>query len=145
MSFSSRRYESLLLGAHFSIAGGLDNALYEEKSYHCNTLQIFTKNAMTWKERTPSLREINLFEQAKEKTGIEKITSHASYLINLATKDKKKHAMSTQGLKLEFIRSSMLGISYVVLHPGSHMGIGEKKGINLIADSITRFFQKPRT
>jgi deoxyribonuclease-4 len=142
MSFSSRRYEPLLLGAHFSIAKGLDNALYEAKSYHCNTLQIFTKNAMTWKERTPSPIEINLFEQAKEKTGIEKIASHASYLINLATKDKKKHALSIRGLKLEFTRSSILGIPCVVLHPGSHMGIGEKEGINLIADNINTVFSK---
>ncbi|MFC1813123.1 deoxyribonuclease IV [Thermodesulfobacteriota bacterium] len=142
MSFSSRRYESHLIGAHFSISGGLDNALYEAKSYHCNTLQIFTKNALTWKERTLSAKEIDLFEQAKARTGIKEIASHASYLINLATKDKKKHAMSIRGLKLEFARSSMLGIPCVVLHPGSHMGIGEKEGINLIADSINTVFSK---
>jgi deoxyribonuclease IV len=142
MSFSSRPCESLLLGAHFSIAKGLANALYAAKSYHCNTLQIFTKNAMTWKERTPSPEEINLFKQAKEKTGIEKIASHASYLINLAAKDKKKHAMSIRGLRLEFFRSSMLDIHSVVLHPGSHMGLGEKKGTHLVADSINRIFSE---
>ena len=140
MSLSSRRYEYPLLGAHFSIAGGLDSALYEAKSYHCNTLQIFTKNAMTWKERTLSPEEIQLFNQAKEKTGIKKIASHASYLINLAGKDKQKHAMSIRGLTFEFVRSSVLDIDFVVLHPGSHMGIGEKKGIHLVADSINKIF-----
>ncbi|HIJ54932.1 MAG TPA: hypothetical protein HPQ03_02280 [Deltaproteobacteria bacterium] len=34
-----------LLGAHFSIAKGLHNAIYDAVSYGCNTLQIFTKNA----------------------------------------------------------------------------------------------------
>ena len=130
------------MGAHFSIAGGLDKALYEAHIYRCNALQIFTKNAMTWKERTLSAKEIDLFEQAKAKTGIKEIASHASYLINLASKEKKKHVMSCRGLKQEFIRSSMLDISYVVLHPGSHMGIGEEEGVNLIADSINNIFSE---
>jgi deoxyribonuclease-4 len=45
-----------LLGAHFSIAKGLDKALFEAKSYGCNTLQIFTKNANAWKERIVTQR-----------------------------------------------------------------------------------------
>jgi deoxyribonuclease-4 len=43
---------SVLLGAHFSIAKGFHNALYEAGNYGCTALQIFTKNANSWKERT---------------------------------------------------------------------------------------------
>jgi len=46
---------SLLLGAHFSIAKGRHRAILEADSYKCNTLQIFTKNAQTWKEKTLTL------------------------------------------------------------------------------------------
>jgi len=131
-----------LLGAHFSIAKGLDKALYEVKSYGCNTLQIFTKNANTWKERVVTQKEIENFEQAKLETGISNIASHASYLINLATPEKKKHKMSCNALAQELIRSSCLGIPYVVLHPGSHMGAGKKEGIARIAESINEIFVK---
>ncbi|MBW2608145.1 MAG: deoxyribonuclease IV [Deltaproteobacteria bacterium] len=131
-----------LLGAHFSIARGLDKALFEAKSYGCNTLQIFTKNANAWKERIVTQKEIENFEQAKLETGITEIASHTSYLINPATPEKKKHKMSINALLQELVRSSNLGIPYVVLHPGSHMEAGEKEGILRIAESIDEIFAK---
>ena len=129
-----------LLGAHFSIAKGLHQALYEAKTYGCTALQIFTKNAITWKERTLTREEINRFDQARKQTGITAIASHTSYLINLATPERKKHAMSCNALKQELIRSSMLDIPYVVLHPGAHLGKGKDQGIDKIALSINKIF-----
>jgi deoxyribonuclease-4 len=129
---------SYLLGAHFSIAGGLHNALFEAQHCGCNALQIFTKNAHTWKERSLTPAEIEQFEQARAETGITAIASHTSYLINLATDDKQKRIMSCRALRQELVRSSMLNIPFVVLHPGSHRGRGEKEGIGRIADNINQ-------
>jgi deoxyribonuclease-4 len=131
-----------LLGAHFSIAKGLHRALYEAKAHRCTALQIFTKNANTWKERTLAQDEIRRFDQARKETGIIEIVSHAAYLINLATSERKKHVLSCNALVSELIRSSMLDIPFIVLHPGAHMGIGEEKGIEKIADSINEMFAK---
>jgi deoxyribonuclease-4 len=133
---------SCLLGAHFSISKGLHEAVYTAKSYNCNALQLFTKNASTWKERDLSRKEIDLFEKAKDETGINLIASHTSYLINLASPETKKHTMSCKALKKELVRSSRLGIPYIVLHPGSHMGSGEKEGISRITDSINEIFME---
>jgi deoxyribonuclease-4 len=132
--------DTLLLGAHFSIAGGMQKALYEAASCQCNTLQIFTKNANTWKEKTLSAKEINKFKDAKKETGIVEIISHTSYLINIAGIDKKKSAMSCEALKQELIRCSQLEIPYAVLHPGSHLETGEQAGIRRIADNINHIF-----
>ena len=131
-----------LIGAHLSIAKGLHHALYKAKAYGCTVLQIFTKNANTWKERTLAQDEIDRFDQARKKTGIIEIASHASYLINLATFERKKHDMSCNALVNEMVRSSALGIPFVVLHPGAHMGKGEKQGIEKIADSINDIFEQ---
>jgi deoxyribonuclease-4 len=129
-----------LLGAHFSIAKGLDNAVYTAQKYGCNALQLFTKNATTWKERELTRDDIDRFDLAREKTGITEIASHTSYLINLAAIEKKKYAMSKKALEKELIRSSMLGIPYVVLHPGAHMGSGETEGIKRIAETANEIF-----
>ncbi|MBU0698366.1 MAG: deoxyribonuclease IV, partial [Proteobacteria bacterium] len=129
-----------LLGAHFSIAKGLHNALLEAAAYNCNALQLFTKNASTWKERTLLADEIRRFEAARAATGINCIASHTSYLINLAGPDKKKQEMSVEALRQELTRSSQLNITYVVLHPGSHMGTGEQEGISRIAEGVNRIF-----
>jgi len=131
-----------LLGAHFSIAKGLHNALYEARAYGCTALQIFTKNAQTWKERSLKPDEIDQFEQARAATGITAIAAHTSYLINLTAVEKQKHTRSCRALEQELVRSSMLNIPFVVLHPGSHMGRGEDEGIRRIAESINQVFSQ---
>ncbi len=131
-----------LIGAHFSIAGGLDKALYAALEYGCGTCQVFTKNANSWREKDLDADQINPFKHGMEKTGIRKIASHGSYLINLASPETGKHARSCLALEKEVIRSDALGIVSVVLHPGFHMGSGEAAGIRKIAASINAIFEK---
>ena len=136
--------KSCLIGAHFSISNGLDRALYDARRYHCTAIQIFTKNVLAWKEKTLTPEDIERFKTAKELTGIRNIAAHASYLINLAGSEKKKHVRSCRGLQQELIRSAMLEIPYVVLHPGSHMGSGETAGIARIGESVNTIFSKTK-
>jgi len=116
--------------------------LREAKRYGCQVLQMFTKTSRSWKERTVSDEEIDLFKKTRQKAGIKFIASHSSYLINLATPDSGNHSLSRNALEQELIRSSALEIPFVVLHPGSHLGEGEKIGINRISDSINGIFEK---
>ncbi|MGD8366466.1 MAG: deoxyribonuclease IV [Desulfobacterales bacterium] len=127
-----------LLGAHFSIAGGLERALYTAAEYGCTAAQLFTKNANTWKEREVTGEQVERFCEAARETGIQEIAAHTSYLINLAAPDKEKHKKSCAALSRELDRASKLSIPYVVLHPGAHMGAGEKAGLARIIDSINR-------
>ncbi|MDX2448748.1 MAG: deoxyribonuclease IV [Desulfobacterales bacterium] len=131
-----------LLGAHFSIAKGFHDAVYQASSYGCNALQMFTKNATTWKERTVTRTEQERFEQAKTDTSIQSIATHTSYLINLASPDPKKHAMSYDALKQELIRSSALKIPFCVLHPGAHMDNGIDTGLLRISKTINHLFSE---
>lgn len=131
-----------LLGAHLSIAKGFDKALYEAQQLGCSTLQIFTKNANSWKEKDVSPKKIKEFAKAKQQTGIQIIASHTAYLINLASKDRDIRTKSIQALKNELLRSAKLELSFVVLHPGSHNGAGEKEGILLLAESINVIFDE---
>jgi len=136
----AQKKDEVLIGAHLSIAKGLHNALFEAEAYGCTALQIFTKNSSSWKERILSRDEVYAFEQARKKTGIQAVATHTSYLINLAAVEDKKHRLSCNALKNELIRSSALDIPYVVLHPGAHMGAGEKAGIAQVAESINNIF-----
>ncbi|NVM23873.1 MAG: deoxyribonuclease IV [Desulfobacterales bacterium] len=132
----------ILLGAHLSIAGGLHKAVLTAYEYGCTALQIFTKNANTWKERSLSARDIEQFHLAREQTGISSICSHTSYLINLASPEPSKYERSIMALEQELVRSSQLTIPYVVMHPGSHMGMGQAPGLRRIADGIDRVFDR---
>ena len=130
------------LGAHFSTAGGLQNAIFEARDHNCNAVQIFTKNSRTWKEKYPQVHEINRFLEAREQTGVHCAISHASYLINLGAREEEKLEKSRSALENELIRSGLLQISDIVLHPGSHMNKGEKTGIQTIVESIDTVFEK---
>lgn len=132
----------LLLGAHFSIAGGLHKTLLIAHRYGCTALQIFTKNSNTWKERIVTDEEIDQFRQVREEVGITAIAAHTSYLINLASPEKQKHHMSKEALVHELERSADLDITYVVLHPGAHMGSGEKNASMRVAEAVNEVFDR---
>jgi len=146
MKRRSKDLQNILLGAHFSIAGGLHKAIFTASRYGCTALQIFTKNSNQWKERTLTDEDIERFNEARELTGIESICSHTSYLINLGSPEKSKFNRSIQALKHELVRSSQLHIPYVVMHPGSHMGKGEETGLRRVALGINKTFDAaPKT
>ena len=134
----------LLLGAHFSIAGGLHKALYTARDYGCTALQIFTKNAATWKERILSDEDIRNFDAARRETGVTAIASHTAYLINLGSPEKNNFDRSVGALGSELMRARRLGIPWVVHHPGAHMGAGEAEGIARIAEGINRALHETR-
>lgn len=132
----------ILLGAHFSIAGGLHKAVFTASEYGCTALQIFTKNASTWKERRLSAYDIEKFDVARKQSGIKSVCSHTSYLINLASPERSKYERSIEALQHELVRSSELSIPYVIMHPGAHMGMGEDKGLRRIAEGINTVFDR---
>jgi deoxyribonuclease-4 len=140
MKRRSKHVQDILLGAHFSIAGGLHKAILTASDYGCNALQIFTKNSNQWKERILTDEDIERFNEAREATGIQIICSHSSYLINLGSPEKSKFNRSIKALKHELVRSSQLSIPYVIIHPGSHMGKGEEKGLRRVALGINKTF-----
>lgn len=136
----------LLLGAHLSIARGIDHALYEAAELGCRAVQLFTKNASTWREKEITESQAAEFARARKETGITRVFSHCAYLINIAGNNAEKTTLSVQALYHEILRCGHLQIPYVVLHPGSHMGDGEEAGINRVAgnlDSIMDRFEHP--
>ncbi len=130
-----------LVGAHFSISKGLDKAVEEAASFGSRTLQVFSKNASTWKEKEISKSVADKFKQSIEKNRIVKVASHTSYLINPAVSEDEKKVKSENALINEFKRCHALGIEYIVQHPGSHMGAGESQGIKNAASMIRRVFE----
>lgn len=128
--------QTLLLGAHISIAGGYDKALKQAASIGCTTLQIFTKSNRQWAAKPITDDEANLFKKTGKELGLENVIVHASYLINLASANKQVQEKSLHALIQELERCHQLGIRYLVLHPGSNGECKKEEGLQLIADGI---------
>jgi len=131
-----------LLGAHMSISGGLEKALLRGEKRGCQVVQIFTKSPNQWVSGELSCKEIDAFEKIRTQTSVVPIAAHDSYLINLASPRRENRARSLQALQDELVRAERLNIPYVVMHPGAHMGEGEKKGIRRITEALNRVFDR---
>jgi deoxyribonuclease-4 len=79
--------------------------------------------------------EISMFRSEHAQVGWP-VLSHASYLINLCATDPVILDKSRAALQEELVRAEELGLDYVVLHPGAHLGCGERDGIATIAESL---------
>lgn len=134
------RLDPIRLGAHMSIAGGLCKSVHRANALGCTALQIFTKNASTWRERKLSVIDIENFTEAAESVGLVHVAAHTSYLINLASPDRKNRLKSVRALIEEIRRATQLGIPMVVMHPGAHKGHGESEGIRRLTEGINRVF-----
>ncbi len=130
----------LILGCHVSykkdsqLLGSLNEAL----GYGANTFMFYT-GAPQNTSRYPINDNLTLeaFKKMKE-IGFDysKVVVHAPYIVNLANDDEVKFNFAVQFLKDELKRCSQLGIKNVVLHPGSHVGIGIDAGISNIARGL---------
>ncbi len=135
----------LYIGSHVGfnknnqLLGSLDEAL----SYNANTFMFYTgapQNTMRY--AIDNNLTMKAYEMMKEKNILlDKVIVHAPYIINLANPDPEKHDFAVNFLKQEVSRCEELGIKNMVLHPGSHVGIGIDKGIELIADGLNKVLE----
>ncbi len=128
------------LGAHMFITGGIHKAIEHGEELGCESIQIFTKSNRSWKAKELTDEAINAFSIKSSESNISPIFAHNTYLINLCATDKIKFDNSYNGMLLEIERAEKLELSYTVLHPGSHLGAGEEKGLKIIAETLRQLF-----
>lgn len=127
-----------LIGAHMSIAGGLDKSIERALAVHARVLQIFTRNANQWKAKRLSRSDVESFRRAREASGLHSVVAHDCYLINLASPNEALRRRSVETLAEELLRCEALGIPFLVAHPGAHMGAGLREGCDRVAASLDR-------
>ena len=134
----------LLLGAHMSIAGGVDLAPLRGQQVGCRAIQIFTKSSNQWRARSLPSEEIDRFRANLQAAAIDPVVAHGAYLINLASTDPALHQRSMAACLEELERAEALGIPYLVIHPGAHMGAGEDAGLRQVANSLRELLKRTK-
>lgn len=133
---ANSNFVHILLGAHMSIAGGVDKAILRGHKLKCTAIQIFLKYNTRWMGKPLSSKEQADFVHNRKKTGLDCIVAHNCYLINLASPDDVVYQKSLDAMLNEMERASTLKIKYLIMHPGSHVGSGLVTGIQKIAASL---------
>ncbi|HKJ64482.1 MAG TPA: deoxyribonuclease IV [Desulfopila sp.] len=132
------------LGAHESVAGGLHLAFERIASVGGRALQIFTRNQRQWRHPELTAAEVEDFAAAWRDHPME-VASHGSYLVNLAAAGAELRAKSIDAFVLELERCAQLGIEKVVLHPGSHGGMGVEAGIDTFVGALDAALEQARS
>lgn len=125
-----------------SIAGGLHLAFDAARAARCDCLQVFVKNQRQWSAKPLSAEGISLWASAAAQSGISPVVAHATYLINLASRDAVVWRRSVDAVSDELLRCEALGIPYLVLHPGSHCDATLKAGIRRIVQGLDRVHRR---
>ena len=130
----------LIIGSHvgFKKDSQLLGSLNEALGYGANTFMFYT-GAPQNTNRYPiddNLTREAITKMNDAKVDYSKVIVHAPYIVNLANDDEVKFNFAVSFLKDELKRCSQLGIKNVVLHPGSHVGLGIDKGIQNIARGL---------
>ena len=139
----------LYIGSHvgFSKNNQLVGSLEEALSYNANTFMFYTgapQNTMRYAIDDKLTKEA--YAKMKENSILlDKIIVHAPYIINLANPDPDKHDFAISFLKQEVSRCEELGITKMVLHPGSHVGIGIEAGIKQIIDGLNQVLENDKS
>jgi len=125
------------LGVHVSIAGGSYLSFERAKELGCTSMQIFSHNPRGWVSSKINHEEAAKFKQCSKASGIEPVFIHASYLINLSSPDNNTRERSIELLSYELHTADLLGIDYVVLHPGKAVGQDKKTAIRKASDALS--------
>lgn len=133
-----------LLGAHMSIAGGYYKAVEAAAACKMNVVQIFTKNNNQWRAKEITSAEADRFKQSLRDANITHPLSHDSYLINLASPDPLLWRKSLEAFVVELQRAALLGIPYVVTHPGAYTTSSEAAGLVLAARAVNEALKQTR-
>ncbi len=136
----------MIIGSHVSFGKEqLLGSVKEAISYGANTFMFYTGAPQNTIRK--DINEKLTLEAKKLMTenniDIENVICHAPYIINLANNlDERKYDFSITFLKNEIARCESIGIKYIVLHPGSSVGIERATALNNIIFALNKIITK---
>lgn len=128
------------LGAHMSTSGGAWKALERGRSIGCEAVQIFVKNNMQWFGKPHSPDDLAQYAREFAVCNFSCVFGHAGYLINPGAPASENRERSIRSLIQEIQLAAGLGIPFLVLHPGAHLGAGEETGIKQTVAALDEVF-----
>lgn len=128
-----------ILGSHVGMSGKdmMLGSVKEALSYDADTFMLYTGAPQNTRRKDISELCIAPAWECMHAHGIESFVVHAPYIINLAnTINPSTYEIAVEFLSLEIERTIAMGSRILILHPGSHVGAGQKAGIDRIAQGL---------
>ncbi len=139
---TSKKKQRLILGAHISIAGGIEKSFERAESIGCTCMQIFTKSNRQWHAKPITDDDAQLFIQKEKTSFVRPVVVHCSYLVNLGAEKPEMEKKSIDALEVELQRCQLLKIPYLVVHPGSRGSQSIETCLQKIATNLSAVLKR---
>ena len=135
----------LNIGAHLSASKGYAHMAKEAISIDANTFQFFTRNPRGGKAKEVDPCDVEEFLKISRENHFAKILAHAPYTINICSADEKTRMFGIETMKDDLEKMEYVPGNMYNFHPGSHVGQGAEKGIELIIDGLNSILEEKYT
>ncbi|MCX6765448.1 MAG: deoxyribonuclease IV [Candidatus Moranbacteria bacterium] len=126
------------IGAHVSVAGGIQNAPKNGHNLGCEVIQIFTRPPQGGKAPILTNEICEQFKIQKLKFKIKEVYIHTPYYINLASLNNRIRYGSVKTIRDELERGNMLGAKFVMTHIGTAKELGQKEAIKKTIEMLKK-------
>lgn len=125
-----------IIGAHLSSSKGYSAMLRQAQEIGANTFQFFTRNPRGGKAKDIDCSDVEEFLKLKESENFPVILAHAPYTLNCCSDKEEVRQFAVNTFVDDLKRMEYTPGQLYNFHPGSHVGQGAKKGIELIAGAL---------
>ena len=130
------------IGCHLSSSGGYLAMAQTAVSIGANVFQFFTRNPRGGAAKPVDKADVAAFLGYAEENGIGPILAHAPYTLNAAGAEQRVRDFAEDVMVDDLKRLELTPGAMYNFHPGSHVGQGTEKGIELIAGHLNRVFTR---
>lgn len=135
----------MIIGCHLSVSKGFEAMGKEALSIGANTFQFFTRNPRGGKAKKIDKDDIDKLIKLMKENNFGKILAHAPYTLNPCSKDEKLRRFALSTMTDDLKRMEYLPNNLYNFHPGSHVGQGIDKGIELISSQLNKVLYEDMT
>lgn len=127
----------ITIGAHLSASKGFVNMYETALSIGANTFQFFTRNPRGGKAKDIDKADIkNFSELVNANASFGTVLAHAPYTLNACSAKADVRTFALETFKDDIAKMELIPNQLYNFHPGSHVGQGEEKGIEQIAEIL---------
>ena len=135
----------LTIGCHLSFSKGYLSMAKTAASIGANTFQFFTRNPRGGKAKEIDPADLSSFKTFANENGITTFLAHAPYTLNFCAAKPEIRTFAISTLKDDLSRMENTPNQMYNIHPGSHVGQGTEKGIELISEAVNEALSEEQT
>lgn len=128
--------DQMKTGCHLSSSKGFLHMGKEAVSIGANTFQFFTRNPRGSRAKEINEKDVAAYLEYAAEHGIGTVVAHAPYTLNPCSADEHTREFARLTLADDLRRMEYIPGNVYNFHPGSHVGQGIERGIELIADTL---------